>query len=147
MPDDWWCRNADGTIDNLAQTDKIAGEVAQALGEDIDYCDPVFCAGVVIIVGNALRFRFGQVSDFTGLPRRFCQRVIQNLGHNRLVFKMSLSGELAVEMERPDGDDGVMNMLFALYCLAGAGQIRHEKERWYSIPAKDVQFYTIADVR
>lgn len=144
-----YCLTPDGYIDARAQTNVWAKEVAEALQQEINTDDPTFCAGLVLMAGGPLNFRFGKVSHFTGLPRRFCQRVIQNLGYSRLLFKKQIAGDLRDELEKPDAekDNFSIQMLFVLYCLAGSGKIRCDRGLWVAMPPCDVPFYDVPDVK
>lgn len=145
LPDNGYCLNPDGSIDNKAQTNRWAAEVADVLEVEMDVKDPTFFAGIVILAGGPLGFRFGKVSDFTGLPRPFCKRVINNLAYSRLVFNRQIAGDLAVEVDKPESEqDGLMQrVLFVLYCLAGAGLSRCDKGMWCAVAECDRQFYGI----
>jgi hypothetical protein len=153
-PNAAYCMMPDGSIDNRAETNKVALEVAQILQMEMDAKDPVFCAGIVLMFGNPLNFRFGQISEFTGIPRRFCQRAINNLGYSRLVFKRKLAGPLASELDKPESEQDAFDVtvLFALYCLVGAGQIRTAPDLktgeylWMATAPKDLPFYEIKEV-
>lgn len=145
--DDYLVLNPDGSINNRETTNRIAREVSALLGQDINVEDPTFCAGIVVMIGNRLNFRFGRVSDFTGLPRRFCQKVINNLGYSHLLFKRQLCGPLVEAVEEND-ETVPWQFLFCLYCVAGSGQIRMDRdERWSAMPPEDKTFYEIESVK
>lgn len=137
-----YCLNPDGSIDNKAQTNLWAQITAELLEVEMDTADPVFCAGIVILAGNPLRFRFGQISDFTGLPRHFCKKVVQNLGYSRLIRSRELAGDLAAEVHKPeDQQDGhTSQILFVLYALAGAGRAKADKDGLWRAVHEDEKF-------
>lgn len=146
-PDDpFTVLNPDGSVDARATTNKWANYISDVLGEPIDCKSPVFCTGLVILAGQRLNFRFGQVANFTGLPRAFCARVIRNLGYSHLIFKRELAGDLVAD--NPELDTTPLGtILFVLYCLTGTGQIQCDRDRrWRATPPEDVRFYEVVEV-
>ena len=147
--DGFWCLREDGTIDNKAQTNKTAADVSCLLGAPIDVEDPCFCAGIILLTGRWVGFKHKEISNFTGLPRGFCDKVCYNLRINRLVREGDIVGELRDEAQKGEEADGVMAQItFVLYCLAGIGNVvvrydRRGETSWLTTPATEQYIYHI----
>lgn len=139
--------NPDGSIDNRATTTRWVGWVSELLEQPVDLKDPYFCAGVVIIAGMPLNYRWGQIAHFTGLPKPFCRQVVQNLSYCSLIRRRQLAGELRAAFDKPGDAETPLGFLFTLYCLAGIGRVRSDLEgHWRVTPKEDLWLHEVKEV-